>query len=142
MIKQKRGKIVNIASISAHRGMFDLAAYAASKGGVISLSRTLAVNWAKYNITVNIVSPGFTLTPIVEKATESGKIDRDEFIRDRVKSIPVKRANQPEDIANAVLFLASSEADTVTGQEIIVDGGSCILHAGCVPAMTAQQPYR
>jgi len=138
MIEQRGGKIVNIASISAHRGMFGLASYAASKGGVISLSRALAVNWAQYNINVNIVSPGFTLTPIVEKATESAGIDRDEFIRDRTKSIPFKRANRPEDIANAVLFLASSEADTVTGQEIIVDGGSCSLHPGCVPALEVQ----
>jgi len=124
MIKQKRGKIVNIASTSGHRGMSRQAAYCASKAGVLGLTRTLAVNWAKYNINVNSVSPGTTMTPMLLKAIE----DRGISIDYHLKKIPLGRANKPEDIANAALFLASSESDNITGQDILVDGGMTALY--------------
>jgi len=128
MIKQKRGKIVNISSVNGHRGVGSSAAYAASKAGVLSLTKTLAVNWAKHNINVNSVSPGITITPIVEKAARSGGRSPEEFFKEMTKYTPLKRANKPEDIANAVLFLASSESDNMTGQDMVIDGGSLAIY--------------
>ncbi len=93
------------------------------------LTKAFAVNWAKYNINdVNAVSPGFTLTPIVEKAVKTSRRSLEDFVADMVKYMPLKRANKAEDIANAILFLASSDADNVVGQEIIIDGGSLAVH--------------
>jgi NAD(P)-dependent dehydrogenase (short-subunit alcohol dehydrogenase family) len=126
LIRQKQGKIINIASLGGHRGVPKMVAYSASKGGVILFTRALAVEWAKYNINVNAVSPGFTETPMVEKL----KKDSPGFYEERLKAVPLKRATRPEDIASAVLFLASSESDAITGQVIIVDGGTAALHPG------------
>ena len=123
MIKQKRGKIVNIASLAAHIGTPGLVAYSASKGGVIQLTKVLAVEWGKHNITVNAVSPGLTMTELV-KAVFKERPD----VFEGVERIPLKRLAMPEDIANAVLFLASSESDYITGQVIIVDGGTTVIH--------------
>jgi len=126
MIKQKRGKIINIASTAGYRAMPGMAAYSASKSGVQQLTKVLAIEWARYNINVNSVSPGFTMTPMVETIFR----ENPEFLKDRVKAIPIQRANEPEEIANAVLFLASEESDTIVGQDIVVDGGSCAIHPG------------
>ncbi len=131
MIKQKGGKIVNIASTSAHRAMIGMATYTASKGGVVSFTRVLAAEWAKYNINVNIVSPGWTWTPMNEILAKESP----DFARDRIKMIPLQRGNQPEDLANAVLFMAGPESNNVTGQEIIVDGGSCCIHPASTLAL-------
>lgn len=131
MTRQKRGKIVNIASTAAHRAMIGMVTYSASKGGVIALSRVLAAEWAKYNVNVNIVSPGWTWTPMNEKIAQESP----DFAKDRIKLIPLQRGNKPEDIANAVLFLVSPESDNVTGQEIIVDGGSCCIHPATTLAL-------
>lgn len=131
MIRQKSGKIVNIASGSAHRITPKMVAYCVSKSGVLSLTKALAMDWAKYNINVNSVSPGLTITPIIEKSQQDPK----EFIERRSKTTPLKRVNKPQDIANAVLFLASSESDNMTGEDIIVDGGTCALHPGFVWAL-------
>ena len=123
MIPRKRGKIVNIASLAAHIGTPGLVAYSASKGGVIQLTKVLAVEWGKHNITVNAVSPGLTMTELVKAVFK----DRPEFT-EGVDRIPLKRLAEPEDIANAVLFLASPEADYVTGQVLAVDGGTLAVH--------------
>ncbi|MEE9366827.1 MAG: SDR family oxidoreductase, partial [Dehalococcoidales bacterium] len=123
MMKQKRGKIVNIASLAAHIAAPGLAAYGASKGGVVQLTKALAVELGKYNIMVNAVSPGLTLTDLIKSAVR----DRPDFI-EGIDRIPLRRAAEPEDIANVVLFLASSESDYITGQVIIVDGGLMAIH--------------
>ena len=123
MIKQKRGKIVNIASLAAHIGAPGLAAYGASKGGVVQLTKALAVELGKYNIMVNAVSPGLTLTDLIKSTVK----DRPDFL-EGMDRIPLRRAAEPEDIANVVLFLASSESDYITGQVIIVDGGLMAIH--------------
>jgi len=123
MIKQKKGKIINIASLSAHIGAPGLAAYGASKGGVVQLTKALAVEVGKYNIMVNAVSPGLTMTDLIKSAVK----DRPDFI-EGMDRIPLRRAAEPEDIANVVLFLASSESDYITGQVIIVDGGLMAIH--------------
>jgi len=122
MIKQKRGKIINIASIGAHVGSPGNAAYAASKGGIIQLTKVLAVELGKYNINVNVVSPGLTMTAMAEYLAKERSSSQDS---DRV---PLRRLAKPEDIADAVLYLASSGSDYVTGQEIIVDGGTLAIN--------------
>jgi NAD(P)-dependent dehydrogenase (short-subunit alcohol dehydrogenase family) len=123
MIKRKQGKIVNIASIGGHIGTPGLAAYSASKGGSLQLTRVLAVEWGKHNITVNAVSPGLTMTAMMEALVN----ERSDFV-DGMDRIPLQRLAKPEDIADAVLFLVSPGADYITGQEIIVDGGTTVIH--------------
>jgi 3-oxoacyl-[acyl-carrier protein] reductase len=123
MIKQKRGKIVNIASLASHIGAPGMAAYGASKGGVVQLTKATAVEVGKYNIMVNAVSPGLTMTELIKSAVK----DRPDFI-EGMDRIPLRRAAEPEDIANVVLFLASSESDYITGQVIVVDGGLMAIH--------------
>lgn len=123
MIEREQGKIVNIASIGAHVGSPGLAAYSAGKGGTLQLTKVLAAEWGKYNITVNTVSPGLTMTAMMEVLIK----ERPDFI-DGMDRIPLRRLARPEDVANAVLFLVSTEADYITGQEIIVDGGTTIIH--------------
>ncbi len=128
MLKQKRGKIVNIASIAGHEALPGTAAYSPAKAGVLQLTRVLAVEWAACNINVNAVSPGFTLTP----HTESTMKEHPELIQNYVSRIPSRRPATVEDVANAVLFLCSSDSDDIFGQEIVVDGGTSILHSGYV----------
>jgi len=123
MIQQGRGKIVNIASIGGRIGTPGLLAYSASKGGVLQLTKVLAVEWGKHNINVNAVSPGLTMTEMAEAAAK----ERPDFI-EGIERIPLKRLAKPEDIANAVFFLASSESDYITEQVIIVDGGTLAIH--------------
>jgi len=128
MIKQKRGKIINIASIAGHVAQPGQAAYGASKGGVLQLTKVLAIEWAKHNINVNAVSPGATITPMVENIIK----EHPDILKNYLGRIPSRKIAKPEDIANAVLFLASPESDDIIGQEIIIDGGICALHPGYV----------
>jgi NAD(P)-dependent dehydrogenase (short-subunit alcohol dehydrogenase family) len=132
MIKQKRGKIVNILSTGAHIGGIGQAAYCASKGGVFQLTKVLALEWVKYGINVNSVSPGTTMTPLLERLSKEYP-DRVNLLE---KVIPLRRLNRPEDITGAVLFLASPEADNIVGQDILVDGGLC---AGTALPLTLEQ---
>ena len=119
MIKQKQGKIINIASLSAHYGSHGQVAYCASKAGVLLLTKVLAIEWAKYNINVNAVSPGITRTALIEKIEKESP----EFLEGRLKRIPLRRFIEPGEIASTVLFLASSESDVINGEDIVVDGG-------------------
>ncbi len=128
MIAQGGGRIVNIASI-AGRGFAGTsnAAYAASKGAVISLTKTAAQQLGGHGITVNSVCPGVTMTPMVERmvntrAAERG-ISREEMVEIFTRDIPIRRANDPEDIAALAVFLASPGARNITGQCYNVDGG-------------------
>ena len=123
MIHQKRGKIINIASLAAHIGTPGLSAYGASKGGVAQFTKALAVEFGKYNIMVNAVSPGFTLTELIKQAGR----DRPDFM-EGMDRIPLRRGAETQDIANVVLFLASAESDYITGQVLVVDGGLLAIH--------------
>ncbi|MDP2727632.1 MAG: glucose 1-dehydrogenase [Dehalococcoidia bacterium] len=118
MIEQKYGKIVNIVS-RAYLGNIGQANYSASKGGLVSLTRTSALEMARYGINVNCIAPGPMNTPMVKT------IPQDVFER-MLKTIPLGRIGEPQDIANTVLFLASDEAAFITGQTIFVCGGRSI----------------
>ncbi|SFI33974.1 2-hydroxycyclohexanecarboxyl-CoA dehydrogenase [Collimonas sp. OK307] len=115
MLEAGWGRIVNISSSSAQTGAPAMAHYAASKGGVIGLTKALAIEFADKGITVNHVPPGFVDTPLVRE----GPIDVDAV----AKGMPMKRAGQPNDIAYAVAYLVSEEAGYVTGQTLSVNGG-------------------
>ncbi len=114
----KGGKIINIGSLMCHGGRPTTTAYAASKGGLLMVTRSLAVEWAKYNINVNAIGPGFITTDL------TAKLQDDEDFKNWVLSrTPFERWGQPEDIAGTAVFLASSASDFVTGQILYVDGG-------------------
>ncbi|MBM4465059.1 MAG: SDR family oxidoreductase [Chloroflexi bacterium] len=121
MMKRKKGKIVNISSKAAVVGEPYHAAYSASKGAILALTRCLAIELAPYQITVNAVCPGPTYTDMLLGATDAAQ--REEL----TASAPLGRLGQPEDIAAAVLYLASEESDWCTGQSLSVDGGMSIL---------------
>ncbi len=118
MIQQKRGSIVNVTSILAEVANPRLAAYAAAKAGVLALTRTLAVEWAKHGVRVNALAPGWVETDMTKGMRES------QAIRENLLSkIPMGRFATPEEMVGAALFLASDSSSYMTGQAIYVDGG-------------------
>jgi NAD(P)-dependent dehydrogenase (short-subunit alcohol dehydrogenase family) len=116
------GAVVNTSSISGLLGWPDSAAYCASKSGVIGLTRQLAVDYAQYNIRVNCVCPGTTLTPMVERLFNLEK-DSEKAKKTIADMHPLGRFARPEEIGEAILFLASEEASFITGAVLAVDGG-------------------
>ncbi|MBU0549817.1 MAG: 3-oxoacyl-[acyl-carrier-protein] reductase [Candidatus Omnitrophica bacterium] len=116
MLKQKSGKIINIASIIGIIGNIGQANYSASKAGIIALTKTTAKELASRNINVNAIAPGFIKTQMTEKLPEEIKAKM-------LAEIPLARFGNPQDIANTCLFLASEESSYITGQTIVVDGG-------------------
>ena len=116
MLKNKKGKIINITSVVGHTGNLGQANYTASKAGIIAMSKSLAIEYAKKNININCISPGFIKTAMTDK------ID-DKFKETIISKIPSARLGEPEDIANAVLFLASSQSDYINGETLHVNGG-------------------
>lgn len=116
MIKQRQGKIINISSIVGIRGNAGQVNYSASKGGIISMTKSLAKELAGRNILVNAIAPGFIQTDMTNVLSEN--------VVETIKSqIPLKRLGTPEDIANIVSFLASDKSSYITGQVFSVDGG-------------------
>ncbi len=113
------GRIVNVASQTGIAGVPHVNAYGPSKAAVINMTRSLAVEWAKYNINVNCVAPCWTRTNRLEKAIEKGVVSLVEI----QKRCPMKRPAEPEDVAKAILFLASDDASFITGITLPVDGG-------------------
>lgn len=118
MEKQGKGRIVNISSIHGIRGTGAAAAYCASKGGVENLTRQLAFDYAKKNITVNAVCPG-----TIETAMSQPFRENPVFLEEYQRRTLLPRLGKPEDVANATLFLASDEAEWITGHSLVVDGG-------------------
>ena len=132
MVRQGGGAIVNLASIAALRYFgADVAAYAASKAGLIHFSRVTAVKYAPHNVRINTVVPGLMHTPLVEVrlAGERAAGDVEKLIAARHRQVPMGRMGDGWDVARAVLFLASDEAGYITATELVVDGG---LSATCV----------
>ena len=116
MLKNKSGKVINITSVVGHTGNFWQANYTASKAGIVAMSKSLALEYAKKNININCISPGFIKTNMTEKIDEKFK----EMI---ISKIPSARLGEPEDIANAVLFLASKQSNYINGETLHVNGG-------------------
>ncbi len=119
MRKAGRGRIVNITSAGAVLALKNRAAYCASKAAVLQLTRCLALEWGPYGITVNAVGPGITETPMTRGYLDADPVRR----RTMVEKLPLRRLGSPDDMAGAVLFLASDLAGYVTGQTVYVDGG-------------------
>ena len=116
MLKKKFGKIINISSVVGQTGNLGQANYTASKAGIIAMSKSLAIEYAKKNININCISPGFIKTDMTDKIEEKFK----EAI---ISRIPSARLGEPKDIANVVLFLASDQANYINGETIHVNGG-------------------
>ena len=116
MLKNKSGKIVNITSVVGHTGNLGQANYTASKAGIVAMSKSLAIEYAKKNININCISPGFIQTAMTDK------ID-DKFKEVIISKIPSARLGKPDDIANAVLFLSSDQSSYINGETIHVNGG-------------------
>ena len=118
LIAQRSGKIINIASVLGQVGLPGYTAYAASKGGVMGLTRALAAEWARHNIQVNALAPGWFVTDMNAPAFADPKI-RELLLRD----VPARRTGRPEEIGPLLVYLASSASDFMTGQTVFLDGG-------------------
>ena len=116
MIKNKSGRIVNITSVVGHTGNLGQANYTASKAGIIAMSKSLALEYAKKNININCISPGFIKTAMTDKLD-------DKFKEAIISKIPSARLGDPDDIANAVLFLCSDQSNYINGETLHVNGG-------------------
>ena len=116
MLKNKFGRVVNISSIVGHTGNLGQSNYSASKSGIIGMSKSLAIEYAKKNITVNCVSPGFIVSDMTEGIAEKVK-------QDLISKIPMAKLGKAEDVSNCVAFLSSDLASYVTGETIHVNGG-------------------
>ena len=116
MLKNKSGKIINITSVVGHTGNVGQANYAASKAGLIGMSKSLALEYGKKNIKINCISPGFIKSEMTEKIN-------DNFKQTLLEKISLERFGTPEDVANAALFLSSDLSNYITGETIHVNGG-------------------
>jgi NAD(P)-dependent dehydrogenase (short-subunit alcohol dehydrogenase family) len=121
MVKQGGGKIINVTSEVAERVQPTRSHYCASKGGLRQLTKAMAIELAPYGINVNAVAPGTTVTDI-----NRDSLGLPEERKQRLTRVPIGRFNQPENVATAVVFLASSESDTMVGATVAVDGGSTV----------------
>ncbi len=116
MLKNKSGKIVNITSVVGHTGNIGQANYTASKAGIIAMSKTLAIEYSKKNININCISPGFIRTAMTDKLDQK-------FKDSIISKIPSARLGEPDDVANAVLFLCSKQSDYINGETLHINGG-------------------
>ena len=118
LLRERGGAVVNVASQAALVSLPSQAAYTASKGAVAALTRSLAIDWAEHGVRVNAVAPGFTVTPMTASFFEN-----ETFVRAATRRIPLGRLLQPDEIAAAIVFLASPLASAITGVVLPVDGG-------------------
>ena len=116
MLKNKKGKVINITSVVGHTGNLGQVNYTAAKAGIIAMSKTLAIEYARKNININCISPGFIKTSMTDKIDTKFK----EMI---ISKIPSGRLGEPEDVANAVFFLASDLSNYINGETLHVNGG-------------------
>jgi NAD(P)-dependent dehydrogenase (short-subunit alcohol dehydrogenase family) len=125
MIEKGRGVIINISSNLAFRALKTFSGYSATKGGIVAMSRTLALECAPYGIRVNCICPGSTITPIMDPILETFE-DPEKVLEEAGKMMPAGRLALPEDIAHLALFLASDEAEMILGATYVIDGGASI----------------
>ncbi|MEM2906059.1 MAG: 3-oxoacyl-ACP reductase FabG [Candidatus Bathyarchaeia archaeon] len=118
MIKQGGGKIISTSSVSGKLGHPGNVAYAASKHGVIGMTKVMAVEWGKYHVNVNCIGPGIARTPMTERLFKN-----EEWYRQQVAKVPMGRLAETDDLVGAVIFLASPASDYITGQTIFIEGG-------------------
>ena len=118
MIARRRGKVVNVASVLGARGLPGYAAYSASKGGLLALTRALAVEWARHNIQVNAIAPGWFVTSMNEAAFADARTSER-----LLRNVPARRTGRPEELGPLVVYLASAASDYVTGEVVFIDGG-------------------
>jgi NAD(P)-dependent dehydrogenase (short-subunit alcohol dehydrogenase family) len=118
MRDRRYGKIINLASIMGIVGLRYCSPYVAAKGGVVTLTKALALEWARYNVNVNAIAPGFARTPMTQSA-----IDDEAYYRELTRDTPMGRFAEPEEMVGACLFLASDASSFITGVTIPVDGG-------------------
>ena len=116
MLKSKKGKIINVTSVVGHSGNIGQTNYAASKAGIIAMSKSLALEYVKKNITVNSVSPGFIISEMTAKISD----EHTELMKSRIS---LNKFGSPEDVANSIAFLSSNLSDYITGETIHVNGG-------------------
>lgn len=119
MIAAGRGKIINIGSMQAHSGAPERVAYVASKTGLVGLTRALGVEWAPHGVNVNLLSPGYFLTQVIEQQMAKGELNLQAIER----RTPANRIGRMEDLTGPAVFLASDESDFMCGQVLIIDGG-------------------
>ena len=122
MLERGRGSIINVTSRTASVGVPTMALYAAAKGALLALTRTAAVEWARQGVRVNAVAPGLTRTQLVRSWID-GQPDPATFEKNVTSTIPQGRMAEPEEVASAILFLASDESKHITGISLAVDGG-------------------
>lgn len=118
MLEKGSGKVVNVATVAGVRGKWKMSGYGAAKAGIIQLTKTLAIEWARYNVNVNCIIPGIFYT----SATKS-VLDDDKMREIRTRKVPLKRIGEPEDIGPLAVFLSSAASDFITGTVIPIDGG-------------------
>ena len=116
MLKSKKGKIINITSVVGHSGNIGQSNYAASKAGIVAMSKSLALEYGKKNITINCVSPGFIISEMTDKISK----EHSELMKERIS---LNKFGVPEDVANTIAFLCSNLSDYITGETIHVNGG-------------------
>jgi 2-deoxy-D-gluconate 3-dehydrogenase len=118
MVAQRKGTVINIASIAGLGGESDVSAYSASKGALLAFTRSLAVEWARHHVTVNAVAPGYFRTDLNKKALDDVQVGPK-----IVNKIPLRRVGQPEELGPLVVYLASDAAAFMTGSVVVLDGG-------------------
>ena len=118
MIARRRGKVVNVASVLGARGLSGYAAYSASKGGLLALTRALAVEWARHHIQVNAIAPGWFVTSMNEAAFQDPRTSER-----LLRNVPARRTGRTEELGPLVVYLASAASDYVTGEVVFIDGG-------------------
>ena len=124
MIEQQWGRIINFSSFAAQCGGAGMVHYSAAKGGIISMTRSLAIELGAHGITVNAVAPGLVDTPMARRAIDGGKFPIP--VEEMVKSYPIPRMGKPEEAAAAIAFFASEEASYITAQLLGINGGTAV----------------
>jgi NAD(P)-dependent dehydrogenase (short-subunit alcohol dehydrogenase family) len=119
MIEQKRGCIINNASIFGRTGFMNLSPYIASKGGVVQLTKAMAVEWARFNVRTVCIAPSYIVTEMAKRDIEANP----QILEQNLKKIPMKRGGEPREVGDVCVFLASDAASFVTGETIAIDGG-------------------